>query len=274
MLWYESKPKSDFEDSKYEKTTSWIESLSAFGILLQKRDSQLRLYLGVTAAESRHVTTLPDISSVLCEVPISANYDGHRLTEFQLKRHYIYPLCTTAKHSKVYQQSAVLDDYTFGIVASRVDSNIVKRRSKTLVKRLTEKNTRTPQDNILKPIKSKLEQDIFFAARIFFSSANDAKQLLSSINFTNRLAEPNGLVPKNQTRLPCDVLDTLPKMSWWNKRQPVLTVPELVSILSFPPSIFGLDMRSGSDKTFSNIHSDTQDPVEYFSRLWEKEEDT
>lgn len=74
MLWYESKPKSDFEDAKCEKTISWIESLSAFGILLQKRDSQLRLYLGVTDDEAHHVTTIPDISSVLCDVPTSVNH--------------------------------------------------------------------------------------------------------------------------------------------------------------------------------------------------------
>ena len=302
MLWYESKPKPDFEDTKCEKTISWIESLSAFGILLQKRDSHLRLYLGVTEGEAHHVTTIPDISSVLCDVPTyvncdsadddddvdannsdsnsnsnsndntnNTNPDNHdRLTEFQLKHHYIYPLCTAVKPSKIYQQSLVLDDYTFGIIANRVDSRTIQRRSKTFVKKLTEKSKNTSQDDMLKSIKSKLGQDVFFAARVFFSSPNDAKSMLSSINFTNRLAEPNGLVPKGQIKLP-DILDTPPKMSWWCKRQPVLTIPELVSILSFPTTMFGLDMRSGSDKTFSNIHSNTQDPVDYFSRLWERD---
>lgn len=271
LRWYEAKPKSDFEDAKCEKTISWIESLSEFGIMIRKEDSRLRLYLGADRAESHHVETLPDISSVVCDA--SALPDC-RVTVLQLKHSYFYPLCTAVKSSKIYMQSSVLQDCVFGVVASRANPNTVKKQLNAFLAKIEDnkKKKHSSQKYLASPVKSKLEQDAFFAARIFFSYAGDAtSSLLSSINFTNKLAEPNGLVPKNTIKLKT-LLSTPPKMSWWNKRQPVLTIPELVSILALPPAMFGLDMRSGSDKTFSNIHSsDTMDPADYFSRLWEKD---
>lgn len=106
---------------------------------------------------------------------------------------------------------------------------------------------------------------------MFFScDKENIPSFLSSINFTNRLSEPNALIPGN-CRTVESVLNSPPKLLLLGgAKTPVLSPVELTSILSLPGPMFGLEMQTDKDRTFSNVHSYIDDPADFFSDLVDK----
>ncbi len=258
LVWYDSKPKSDFEDTKSVKTISLLSSVSYFGIILHKKNSELLLYLGAKESESHHIVSIPEITSIPCNTPcIPAD-----ITLMRLGHDYIHPLCSAIEPCKIYRQSPVLSDFVFGIVGRRVDSQIIRSRAKSF---LAKRQNARLQNDITKPVLWKLEQNSFFVTSIFFSSKNTLS-FLSSVNFTNKLSVPNSLIPAKNTHA-ISILNNPPRLSWLGgAKTPVLSLTECASVLSLPSLMFGLEMRPGTDKTFSNIHS-TEDPADFFSDI-------
>ena len=261
MIWHESRPRPDFEDEESEKFISLLSSLDSVGIILSKRDSALSLYLGSAESESHHITGLPDVTSAACDDMGMPS----RVIPMRLRNDHIHPLCVTPQTCKIYEQSSLLSDFTFGIIGRRIDPRIIRKRARSFLERIYNKTA--PQADMSKPVEWKLEQNSFFVSNVFFAcNKEDTPSLLSSINFTNRLSEPNGLVPRYGTKL---ALDCLPRLPWLGStRTPVLSIVELASILSLPHSMFGLAMESGAEKTFSNVRGTMEDPARFFSEMF------
>ena len=261
MIWHNFKPKSNFEDAKSEKLISLLPSLNSFGIILNKKDHGLSLYLGAENTESHHITGLSDVTSI----PHESLDISSLVTQMKLKNDYIHPLCVAPQQCKIYEQSSYLSDFTLGITGRRIDPKIVRRKAKLFLDKISKR--KTIQIEMTKSIQWKLEQNSFFVTSIFFSyEKNSIPSFLSSVNFTNRLSEPNALLAKKNT--PKTISFNPPKLSWFkNSKALVLSPVEMVSVLSLPPSMFGLKMESGADKTFSNLRRNIADPADFFSDL-------
>ena len=268
LRWYKSRPKSDFEDARAEKTVSLLSSLSTFGMLLQKTNYELSLYMGAAKTELHHIVSLPDIASVSCdeiqEIP------PQKVTLMRLKNNYVHPLCTSVKECKLYEQSSILSDFTFGVVGRRIDPRVVMDNAKSFLRKTANKAGSALQSEITQPVQLKLEESAFFATSIFFAcDTQSAESLLSSINFTNKLSEPNALIPKRRQDTKT-VLNSQHRLPYFDKKVPVLSITEIASVLPLPPGMFGLEMPLGSDKTFSNLHdATTEDPVKFFTDMWQ-----
>ena len=268
IRWYKSRPKSNFEDEGAEKTVSLLSSLSSFGMLLQKADYELSLYIGSAKTESHHIVSMPGITSVLHER--IQDIPPQKITSMRLKNSYVHPLCTSVKECKLYEQSSILSDFTFGVVGRQINPRVVRDSAKSFLKKTAKKAGSALQSEITRPVQLKLEESAFFATSIFFAcEAQSAESLLSSINFTNRLSEPNALIPKRRQDAKT-ALNLQQRLPYFDKKVPVLSITEIASILPLPPGMFGLEMPLGADKTFSNLHDvATEDPVKFFTDMWQ-----
>ena len=265
LLWQDSRPKDNFDDPDCEKFISLLSPLTAFGMILSQRDSALTMYLGTVPEESHHITDMSDITSVPCMAPDMPEF----VTPFRLKKDYIHPLCIAPELCKIYGQSRSLSDFTFGMMCARLDPKTVRKRSNRFLDKISKRDT--THIEMTKPVEWKREQNVFFASSVFFSySKKDIPSFLSSVNFTNPMSEPNGLVASKGKTKSESALQP-PRLSWLGgAKTPILSVVELASVMSFPPSMFGLEMLSGADKTFSNYHSDIANPADFFSDFQDK----
>lgn len=261
IQWFNSQPKSDWEEKEGLKTMGLLAPLDVFGMILSKRDSVLSLFLGTIPTDVHHIAAIPDITSVPCELPdvfFEQTYD------MKLRYDYIHPLCVMVEECKMYEQLGLLGDFSFGIIGNRANAMMLRKRAKSHMEKLKNKSPDTRHTDITKPIEFKVEQNHLFACEVFFSCPKSTKEsFLSSINFTRRLAVPNGLVSKRRKNTQ-KILKSIPSLPWiGGKKTPILSLVEIVSILSFPPTLFGLEMKSGADKTFSNLRGGT-DPASFF----------
>lgn len=260
--WYNSQPKSDWEEKEGMKTRALLSSLETFGMILFKKNSVLSLFLGTIPSDTHHITSIPNITSTPCELD---NLFFEKTYTMKLRYDYIHPLCVEVAPCKIYEQSTVLGDFSFGIIANSVDPITLRRRSKSYLEKL-KKTSDVKQNDITKPIEFKMEQNHLFACEIFFSCDEpNVDSILSSINFTRKLAMPNGMIPKYTTKTD-SILTKTPKLPWFGAKTPVLSLIEIVSILTLPNTLFGLEMKSGTDKTFSNLRGSV-DPAKYFEGL-------
>ena len=270
MFWFNSKPQSDFTEKDAEKTISLLSLLSAFGIVVEKQNHELSLYLGVDKEESHHITSLQDISSVSLGDGIMPDISFEDTTLMKLKNSYIHPLCTSVIPCKIFEQSNALPDFVFGIVGSRVNTNIIRRKARSFLEsshQSSKKRGTSQKKDITNPVEAKLEEDTFFLSSVFFSCAkNDTRSFLSSVNFTNKLSGSNALIPERKPKSVESVLAVAPKTPLFGigGKTPVLSVVEIASVLSFPSTMFGLEMQSGTTRTFSSTSSDIDDPADFF----------
>lgn len=265
--WYDSKPKSNWEEKEGLKTMTLLSSLDTFGMVLLKRESQLSLFLGTIPTDTHHITSIPDITSAPCILP---NIFFENTYTMKLRYDYIHPLTILAEPCKIYEQSSLLGDFSFSVLGNRADPKGLRKRAKSHLEKLKKRSGDIKQNDITKPVEFKLEQNHFFACSVFFScGVPDVEPFLSSLNFTRKLAMPNGLVTKKKIKTD-SLLNTIPKLSWFGgSKTPILSLVEIASILSLPTTLFGLEMRSGADKTFSNLRG-TVDPAKFFENLGEK----
>ena len=233
-------------------------------MVLEKTETSLTIYIGSEESESHHITSMDDVSSIICEPPVIPL----TVTSLKLKTNYIHPLCIEPTLCKIYAQSTILPPFLFGMIGKRVDAKKIRKKAKSFLDRKAkQKRDGKTQVEMVKPIEWKLEQNSFFATTIFFSCAIESvTAFLSSLNFTNRLSEPNALIGK--TRLKGIRALQPPSTSWMGGGKiPILSSVELASVLSLPDKMFGLEMESGTDKTFSNLRGTTNDPADFFADL-------
>ena len=267
MIWYDSRPKDTFEDPDSKKLIDMLSSMDTFGIILKKKESALTLYLGTEETESHHITSILDISAILCEPPaLPLN-----VTSMKLKNDPIHPLC--ANYNKpvichLYEQSTMLSDFIFGMVGKRTDAKGIIKRGKSFLDKVKKRESKGQfSPKILDPIQAKMKETSFFATTIFFSCAPEiVPAFLSSVNFTNKFSQPNALVSKTKLR-GIRALKPPGSSLFGGGKTPILSPIELASVLSFPPGMFGLEMISGTDKTFSNVRGVSGDPADFFTDL-------
>lgn len=260
MKWVEIFPKDTFKDEEMLISMAILTPLSSFGISLKRRGSHLSLYMGAPEAEIHHITSINDMEAR--GVDPEEALPGTVKT-LKLRRPIIYPLCVEVQPSLIYTQARSLRDFVFGLVGTRVSSSVVRKKTKAYLDRAGSKEHRSAGD-ILEPVKWKNEQTSFFCTTPAYSCDPEMEEaLLSSVNFTNPLLEPNSLIP-GRTRDGPSIAASPPKMpGFFGGKVAVLTVTELASILPLPPSMWGVEMTTGTEKTFSNYEGDVPDPASF-----------
>ena len=305
MSWFEARPTAAFEDGDAARTVAMASAVSRFGIVLARAGMSMSLHLGVADREGHHVRSLPDVDSVPADggtpaAPSAAcTAGGPKVVEFRLRESFAVPLCTTPEPCLLYAHSAELPDFVVGLVGRRVPDSIVAARRGALARRAASLRRRASASasaggrgaeraaaaaGLDRLAAAKLAGGPFFLCRIFASCPGGLGRLASSINFAHAGSGPNALVPARRRRLRggngegggpllrCAALAEpparLPRLVG-RSTAPVLSPAEMASVLALPPSMFGLQVQPGADRTFTNARSDAADPAAPFERTAE-----
>lgn len=260
MRWVELFPKDTFKDDELEVTNNILTPVSAFGISVRRKGSHLRLFMGAPDTEIHHITSVNDIESTGVEPEVAVS---GKMKSLKLRKPSINPLCTEPQPCLLYTQARSFRDFTFAMIGLRVSANAIRKPAKSFLDKASAKSKLGGSRNeITEPVKWKYEQQAFFCTTILFECAKEMQTaLLSSINFTNKLLEPNALVPGSLKDGSSAAIKPPRHPTFGKRSYPILTITEISSILPLPPSMWGVEMKTGAEKTFSNLEGSGPDPA-------------
>lgn len=307
MSWFEARPSAAFEDAGAARTVAMASAVSRLGIVLAKAGGSMSLHLGVAEHERHHVRSLPDVDSAPADAgpPAALPPDGGGdpvAVEFRLRESLAVPLCAEPEPCLLYAHSAELPDFVFGMVGRRVPDSVVAGRRGAVARRAASMRRRRQGGGgggrgaegaaaaaaaLDRLAAAKLAAGPFFLCRIFASCPGGIGRLASSINFAHAASGSNALVAGRPRRLRtgggsgppgapqllrCAELaeppDRMPRL-FGRATAPVLSPAEMASVLPLPPSMFGLRVQPGADRTFTNAILDAADPAAPFERTAE-----
>lgn len=297
MSWFEARPAPSFEDRDGARTAALMSSASRFGIVAAKAGMSMSLHLGVGADEGHHVRSLPDVSSSPAgpygppaglapppaHPPAQPAAPRAEIALLRLRETFAVPLCASPEPCRLYAHSAELPDFVVGLVGRRVPYSVVAGRRAALARgRAARTSAAAGLDRLA---AAKLAAGPFFLCRIFASCPGGLGPLLSSINFAHAGSGPNALVAGRPRLVACDgggggrgpllrcarlaePPARLPLLAG-RSTAPVLSAAEMASVLALPPTMFGLAVAPGADRTFTNAPTGMADPAAPFASIAE-----
>lgn len=304
MSWFEARPAPSFEDRDGARTAALISSVSRFGIVAAKAGMSMSLHLGVGADEGHHIRSLPDVSSspagpggppagLAPRRPRRGAGAGAgskavaEVAELRLRASFAVPLCASPAPCRLYAHSAELPDFVVGLAGRRVPYSVVAQRRAALA-RGGSARAASAAAGLGRLADAKLASGgPFFLCRIFASCPGGLGPLLSSVNFAHAASGPNSLVAGRPRLADCGEggggnggtqLLRCPRLAEPPARlpllagrstAPVLSPAEMASVLALPPTMFGLAVAPGADRTFTNAPTGMADPAAPFERTAE-----
>ena len=294
MSWFEARPAPAFEDRDGARTAALMSSVSRFGIVAAKAGMSMSLHLGVGGDEGHHVRSLPDVSSSPAgprgppaglappAAPGASAPPAPRaeVSLLRLRETFAVPLCASPEPCRLYAHSAELPDFVVGLVGRRVPDSVVAGRRAALARGRAARAS-VAAAGLDRLAAAKLAAGPFFLCRIFASCPGGLGPLLSSINFAHSVSGPNALVAGRPRLVACDGNGgrgpllrcarlaeppaRLPLLAG-RSTAPVLSTAEMASVLALPPTMFGLAVAPGADRTFTNAPTGMADPAAPFER--------
>jgi len=251
-VWYEMMPKSQ----EYEATEimeNLLAHLSDFALVVEKskrlqldgfrvvpESATLRLYFRVRPVDSHVLTSIPGYEFRA----LNGKPQSEFIAAITLKprKDFVLPFTTDVQKCAIYDAATDMPNFLVGIVCKQVDGEkIIKRAHKFIFQKKEE------WDSVTKSVKEKAEQSRFFVANVFFNT--DEESIVPPINFMGD-SEPNSLV-RDSLVSTFDLFNSEAKLKSFGKST-VLSVPEIISILSLPEDTRKLLVNFGHDDTFAS----------------------